>query len=124
MDRHQHTIKHVGQNIRRLRVQSCRTVKDVANELGLSVSSLSKIESGFIDIRLSRLQQIADFYGVNLVRLWILDYESNKAADIELSTAEERIAELEAQVASFQGKIILLYEKLRAQAVDYKAVHA
>jgi transcriptional regulator with XRE-family HTH domain len=124
MDKSHHSIKCVGQNIKRLRIQSCRTVKEAAKHLGLSVSSLSKIESGFIDIRLSRLQQIADFYGVNLVQLWILDYEINKDIDNELSAAEQRIVELEAQVASFQGKIILLYEKLRAQATEYKAVHA
>src|SRR5258708_33771425 len=78
MNGDQNTIKYIGQNIRILRINSGCSLKVTADRLGISASSLSKIENGVIDINLSRLEQIANFYRVNLTELWTLDFE-NKA---------------------------------------------
>jgi len=93
------TNKSVGKNIRTIRHQRGWSQEDVANRLGISIPAFSKIETGVTDINLSRLEQIANIYEVNVVNLLALDAED----------AEPQVSHL--NVA--QRKVILLYEELR-----------
>ena len=52
--------KDIGDNIRKFRELKNISVKTFASELGLSVSSIGKIERGEVDLTISRLKQIAD----------------------------------------------------------------
>jgi len=88
------TNKSVGMNIRTLRHQHSWSQEDVADRLGISIPAFSKIETGVTDINLSRLEQIANVFEVSVVYLLAMDIK-------------------EAELATLQRKVILLYEELR-----------
>src|SRR5258708_32732409 len=106
----------MGKNIGILRINFGCSLKVTADRLGMSASFLTKIENGVIDINLSRLEQIANFYRVNLTELWTLDFENKALHDSNLNIARKKVSDLESEIATFQTKIIFLYEKLRDQS--------
>jgi len=107
------TNKSVGKNIRTIRHQRGWSQEDVANRLGISIPAFSKIETGVTDINLSRLEQIANIYEVNVVNLIALDAETTEPQGSNLSIAQKKIFDREAEIANLQRKVILLYEELR-----------
>jgi transcriptional regulator with XRE-family HTH domain len=107
------TNKSVGKNIRIIRHQRGWSQEDVANRLGISIPAFSKIETGVTDINLSRLEQIANIYEVNVVNLLALDAEEIEPQVSSLTIAQKKILDREAEIASLQRKVILLYEELR-----------
>jgi transcriptional regulator with XRE-family HTH domain len=112
------TNKSVGRNIRTLRHQRSWSQEDIANRLGISIPAFSKIETGVTDINLSRLEQIADIYKVNVVNLLALDAEGTEVPVSNLSIAEKKIMDRETEIANLQRKVILLYEELHNKATD------
>jgi transcriptional regulator with XRE-family HTH domain len=107
------TNKSVGKNIRTIRHQRGWSQEDVANRLGLSIPAFSKIETGVTDINLSRLEQIANIYEINVVNLLALDVEDTEPQVSHLGIAQKKILDREAEIANLQRKVILLYEELR-----------
>jgi transcriptional regulator with XRE-family HTH domain len=107
------TNKSVGQNIRTIRHQRGWSQEDVANRLGISIPAFSKIETGVTDINLSRLEQIANIYEVNVTNLLSLDVEEAEPQVSNLSIAQKKILDREMEIANLQRKVILLYEELR-----------
>ena len=107
------TNKSVGKNIRTLRHQRGWSQEDVANRLGISIPAFSKIETGVTDINLSRLEQIANIYEVNVIQLLSLEVEEVEPQLSNLSIAQKKIVDREAEIANLQRKVILLYEELR-----------
>lgn len=107
------TNKSVGKNIRTIRHQRGWSQEDVANRLGISIPAFSKIETGVTDINLSRLEQIANIYEVNVVNLLALDAEDTEPQVSNLTIAQKKILDREAEIANLQRKVILLYEELR-----------
>ena len=107
------TNKSVGMNIRTLRHQQGWSQEDVADRLGISIPAFSKIETGVTDINLSRLEQIANIYEVNVVNLLALDIEETEPQVSNLSIAQKKITDRETEIANLQRKVILLYEELR-----------
>ena len=105
--------KTVGANIRTLRHQRGWSQEDVANRLGISIPAFSKIETGVTDINLSRLEQIANIYEVNVVNLLSLDAEEKEPQVSSLNIAQKKIQDRESEIANLQRKVILLYEELR-----------
>jgi len=105
--------KSVGKNIRTIRHQRGWSQEDVANRLGISIPAFSKIETGVTDINLSRLEQIANIYEVNVVNLIALDADTSEPQGSNLSIAQKKIFDREAEIANLQRKVILLYEELR-----------
>lgn len=105
--------KSVGQNIRTIRHRNGWSQEEVANRLGISIPAFSKIETGVTDINLSRLEQIANIYGVNLVQLLSLDAVDAVTVPSTLSLAEKKIFDREMEIANLQRKVIMLYEELR-----------
>jgi transcriptional regulator with XRE-family HTH domain len=112
------TNKSVGRNIRTLRHQRSWSQEDIANRLGISIPAFSKIETGVTDINLSRLEQIADIYEVNVVNLLALDAEETEMPVSNLSIAQKKIMDRETEIANLQRKVILLYEELRNKATE------
>lgn len=104
--------KSVGKNIRALRHQRNWSQEDVANKLGISIPAFSKIETGVTDINLSRLEQIAKIYEVDIVRLFSLEIEEAEPQLSSLSIAQKKISDRESEIAILQRKVILLYEEL------------
>jgi len=107
------TNKTVGKNIRTIRHQRGWSQEDVANRLGISIPAFSKIETGVTDINLSRLEQIANIYEINVVNLLVLDVEEAEPQVSHLNIAQKKILDREAEIANLQRKVILLYEELR-----------
>jgi len=105
--------KNVGKNIRTLRHQRGWSQEDVANRLGISIPAFSKIETGVTDINLSRLEQIANIYEVNVVNLLSLEAEEPEPQHSRLNIAQKKISDREVEIANLQRKVILLYEELR-----------
>ena len=116
MNGDQKTIKTVGTNIRELRIRSGWSLRVAAKRLGISTSALSKIETGVTDVNLSRLEQIAEVYGVKLVQLWMPNFEYSDLEASKLNQAKEKVFDLETEIKAFQRKVILLYEKLHEQS--------
>ena len=111
------TNKSVGKNIRTLRHKRGWSQEDVANRLGISIPAFSKIETGVTDINLSRLEQIANIYEVNVVNLLSLEIEEAEPQVSNLTIAQKKINDREAEIANLQRKVILLYEELRNRTV-------
>jgi len=107
------TNKSVGKNIRTIRHQRKWSQEDVANRLGISIPAFSKIETGVTDINLSRLEQIATIYEVNVVNLFSLEAKETEPETSHLTIAQKKISERETEIANLQRKVILLYEELR-----------
>lgn len=110
------TNKSVGKNIRALRHQHGWSQEDVANRLGISIPAFSKIETGVTDINLSRLEQIANIFDVNVVNILALDAEETDMKPSSLSLAQKKLIDRESEIANLQRKVILLYEELRNKA--------
>jgi transcriptional regulator with XRE-family HTH domain len=107
------TNKTIGKNIRTFRHQHGWSQEDVANRLGISIPAFSKIETGVTDINLSRLEQIANIYEVNVVQLLSMDVEEPNPQPSNLNIIQKKLLDRETEIASLQRKVILLYEELR-----------
>lgn len=110
------TNKTVGKNIRAFRHQFGWSQEDVANRLGISIPAFSKIETGVTDINLSRLEQIANIFELNVVNLLALDAGEIDLTPSNLSIAQKKLVDRESEIANLQRKVILLYEELRGKS--------
>jgi transcriptional regulator with XRE-family HTH domain len=97
-----------GKKLRLLRNRKDWNQEDIAKKLGMSTPAYSKVETGITDINLSRLEQIADIFGLTLTGFLAWDGESNPY----LINAQEELAmkliQREAEIISLQEKIKLL----------------
>jgi transcriptional regulator with XRE-family HTH domain len=107
------TNKTIGKNIRTFRHQHGWSQEDVASRLGISIPAFSKIETGVTDINLSRLEQIANIYEVDVVQILAMDAEEVEQTPTNLSIVQKRLLDREAEIVNLQRKVILLYEELR-----------
>jgi transcriptional regulator with XRE-family HTH domain len=107
------TNKTVGKNIRTFRHHHGWSQEDVANRLGISIPAFSKIETGVTDINLSRLEQIADVYEIDVVQILSMDAEEIEQQPSNLNIIQKKLLDRETEIANLQRKVILLYEELR-----------
>src|ERR1700744_5550358 len=105
--------KSIGKSIRILRHQHGWSQEDIANRLGISIPAFSKIETGVTDINLSRLEQIANIYEIDVVQLLSADMEEVEQEPSGLSILQKKLMDRETEIANLQRKVILLYEELR-----------
>src|ERR1700744_2447559 len=103
------TNKTVGKNIRTFRHQHGWSQEDVANRLGISIPAFSKIETGVTDINLSRLEQIANIYEIDVVKILSIDMEEVELEPSSLSILQKKLNDRESEIANLQRKVILLY---------------
>ncbi|HEY9534547.1 MAG TPA: helix-turn-helix transcriptional regulator [Mucilaginibacter sp.] len=115
------TNKSIGQNIRTLRHQRGWSQEDVSNRLGISIPAFSKIETGVTDINLSRLEQIADIYEIDVVHILALDTEEVDQSPSSLSILQKKLTDRELEIVDLQRKVILLYEELRNSKIAVQA---
>lgn len=67
----------IGVRLRSSREQNDLTIKDVANKIGLSTSTISRYENGIVEnVSLPTMQMLADLYKVNV--LWLLGKSEEK----------------------------------------------
>jgi transcriptional regulator with XRE-family HTH domain len=74
----------VGQRIRRLRVQSGKTLRAQAREIGISPSSLSALENSHGGISLSRLQRVASHFGLHITDLLAEADGDSRRGEVEI----------------------------------------
>ena len=102
----------VGQSLKIIRQRNGWTLEDVSSRLGISIPAMSKIETGVTDVNLSRLEQIANVYGVTLLQL--LNIYNEELAPIEFTSdlLQKKINDQEAEITALQRKVIELYDEL------------
>lgn len=67
----------IGVRLRSSREQNDLTIKDVANRIGLSTSTISRYENGIVEnVSIPTMQMLADLYKVNV--LWLLGKSEEK----------------------------------------------
>jgi transcriptional regulator with XRE-family HTH domain len=108
-------INTVGNNIRSLRHQRGWSQEDVAKRLGISIPAFSKIETGITDVNLSRLEQIASIYEINIVQLLGLNLSETEKQYSGMNTIQKKLNERDVEIAHLQRKVIELYEELHNQ---------
>jgi transcriptional regulator with XRE-family HTH domain len=59
----------MGERIRRLRIQSGKTLRAQAREIGIAPSSLSALENNQGGVSLKRLQLVAEYFGLHITEL-------------------------------------------------------
>ncbi len=107
----------LGKKIRLLRHQRGWSQEDVARQLDISIPAFSKIETGITDVNLSRLDQISRLFGLTVVQLLATDdSDEEKAYVAELSAANRKLQERNAEVIDLQKKVIELYELLHKRS--------
>jgi transcriptional regulator with XRE-family HTH domain len=101
-----------GQCIRNFRQQFGWSQEVIANLLGISVPAFSKIETGVTDVNLSRLEQIANAFEVNIVNLFSPDQEATPGITPMIESLKKQLAENEMEILKLQHKVIQLYDEL------------
>lgn len=107
-------ISEIGANIKQLRLAQAKGQTEVAKALGISVPALSKIESGQTDLNLSRLAQIAKYFGVAICAIISKEIPSNasKNVSVEIEELKKLVADKDTEIMKLQKKVIDLYDKL------------
>ena len=105
-------MNSIGKNIKWLRQSRNWSQEQVATKLGITAPAFSKIESGFTDINFSRLDQIAQLFGLSAVELITYhNQEEQKKYNSELQQLKDKLALREAEIIELQKKVISLLEK-------------
>lgn len=109
-------MKTLGKKIRLLRHQKGWSQEEVARRLEISIPAFSKIETGITDINVSRLEQVAKLFDMNVVQL--LTYNEEEGLPVyssQLENLNQKLVERDQEVIELQKKVIELYEELRSQ---------
>jgi transcriptional regulator with XRE-family HTH domain len=104
----------IGKTIRDRRKQLGISMKSLADKLNISIPAVSKIESGFTDITLSRFEQIADVLQISVPEL-LLSAEKTRLATDRLTNnlIEEKLRECNMRILALNRELIKVYEQLR-----------
>lgn len=109
-------MKHIGHNVKALRLKRGWSQGDAAKILGISIPAFSKIETGNTDINLTRLFELAKMFEVSV--LDILSKPGEHLAGFYKEEAQMYKAQLslsEKEILTLQKKLIILYDELRAK---------
>lgn len=109
--------KTVGKNIRALRSVHGYNLAFIANRLNISIAALSKIETGVTDANLSRLEQIAHIFEVDIVNLLSRDNTFEPISIAAYNLHEKLLEEKEMEIVTLQRKVIQLYDEIRSLEV-------
>lgn len=105
-------MKNIGKTIRLLRIQKGWEQVKFAKKLNLSNPAVSKIETGFTTITLSRLHQIASVFNLTTAQLLAQHNTGNANERDECAEILNKIRQREEEIMQIQTKIIQLYEEL------------
>lgn len=101
-----------GKRIKTFRSGNGWTQEYIANRLSISIPAFSKIENGVTDVNLSRLEQIAHLFEVDVVNLLAEKHESAERPLTLYDIVQKKLAEADAMVFDLQNKVIELYAEL------------
>ncbi len=103
-------VRNMFLNIKNVRNSHNLTQREVALQLNMSSFSYSRIENGLVDVKLSRLEQIAAVFKMTVVQL--LNWNNCHKIDPELQKLNERAEVCSAEISHLRRKIISLNEQL------------
>ncbi|TDO22472.1 helix-turn-helix domain-containing protein [Pedobacter duraquae] len=107
-------MNNIGKNIRMLRHKNGWNQGEVAKRLNISIPAFSKIETGFTDINISRLHQIAGLFNVSIIEILAKEGDAPIPEKVdELNELKEKLLAREQDLLSLQKKLIELYEEVR-----------
>lgn len=106
-------MNELGKKIRLLRHQKGWSQQDAAKRLDISIPAFSKIETGFTDVNLSRLNQISKLFNVTVLQLLSSsDTEEIKEYVNEKDAITQKLQQRDDEIIELQKKVIDLYEQL------------
>ena len=112
-------IVSVGERMRQLRLNQLKGQKEIAGSLEISVAAYSKIENGITDINLTRLNRIADYFGV-LPETLLAGEEVGHALVEENADLKVKLNDLGEYCILLQRKLIAYYELMEQLKVKCK----
>ena len=104
----------IGQYLQMLRKSKKWTQQDVAEYLNITNAAVSKIEAGFVDMGLSRLEQFGSLYNISIVEIIINQQLPGVDHADKLAGLNERLRIKDIETLHLQNRLIDLYEKLHA----------
>lgn len=109
-------MKNIGYNIRQLRHKLNVNQQEISKKLKISIPAYSKIETGFTDINITRLYQIADLFQVPITEI-LKDGQNQATANhsVEVAELKDQLRIKEEEILKLSKKLIDLYEELREQ---------
>jgi transcriptional regulator with XRE-family HTH domain len=102
----------VGKSIRNLRELKGWKQEIIAKRLNISIPAFSKIETGFTDVNLSRLEQIALIFELNVANLLSDEPKQTPISRADINIMLKKLAETDSEIVLLQRKIIRLYDKI------------
>lgn len=96
-------------NLKMLRYKKGWIQEDVAKQLDISIPAYSKIETGYTDINMSRLEQIATLYKVSVISLFGGQEENSHEI---ISQLKEHMAKKDQDIVKLQKRLIELYKEI------------
>jgi transcriptional regulator with XRE-family HTH domain len=111
-------IKIVGKNIKRQREKQGMTQSELGKSLGISTPSVSKIESGMVNLSIDRIRQIGEVFNLSFQELFYDNgqYGVNEFDLNELSRLKHLTSEREIYLNQLRTRLIFLHEELRRNA--------
>jgi len=106
-------MNSVGKNIRLLRVRKGWRQEEFASRMNISLSALSKIETGLTDLTLSRLEQLAAVFGLTPAQLVAYRDASEMKMAGDMEELTRLLEQRDAELLTLQKKVIGLLEELR-----------
>ena len=99
--------------IRKFRIIKGWDMSCMASKLGITPSAYSKIEAGFTDVNLSRLEQIAAILDVDLIQLLSFDPKPEAQNASRYLTALAQIREKDRCIELLLNQLIEIAQQLR-----------
>lgn len=99
---------NISEKIRAIRQAKGWSQEMMAEKLGMSVNGYAHIERGETDVQISRLKQIADTFGIELIHLFdlsekkLLHSQNCMKQDVLIRTVQEENRELRHELEKYQ----------------------
>lgn len=97
-------LKTFGKKIRLLRQSKSLSQENIANDLGISITAYSKIERGVTNVSITRLFQLAGYFGITAPEL--LDWQ-NKPVQRKKTDTESNPTLAETKTVSYDSDSIV-----------------
>lgn len=102
----------IGERIKKTRLQKAWKPQDVANALGISLTSYFNIEGNITDVNVSKLYEIARIFDVDIsVFIYGGTKETRDHQIIEINNLKSRIDQYDREITRLQQKVINFYEQ-------------
>ncbi|WP_345949312.1 helix-turn-helix transcriptional regulator [Mucilaginibacter sp. PAMB04274] len=103
----------IGKKIKALRKQRGWPIRLIAAQLDISIPAYSKIETGYTDVNISRLEQIAKIFELSLVSLFT-DCATTSTSSEEVSIVYEKLRTKQLEIIDLQKQLIKIHDEIRA----------